>query len=980
MRKKLLFICVLFIHFHGFAQSWKKLNPGVSTSISFIGVCAPSPTVCYVSGSGGTILKTTDGGTTWVSQTTGVTDDIYALTFTDVNTGYAVGNAGIALKTINGGTNWTSMTVPSGDHRNVWFENMTTGYIAGGTNAGGDVGTMFKTTDAGANWTRIGVPSTSLGVYSIAFTSSTVGYTADFNGNVHKTTNAGVSWTTQNITSQPLNGGMIFLTPSKGFVVGYNGTIKTTNDAGATWTTSPSGNTTADYVGIDFYDANHGCIVGGTLNTDVYSMLTTSDGGATWNPVTLTPAAQRLIRMDYYNANVGYAVGRGAAIYKWDAPITNSPDARFTSSEPGCLGQLENFYSVGSSSYSHSWDFGDGATPATSTQKDPSGIIYNTAGAKLVTHIVTDGIKSDTVVQIITINPSPTATFSSKATACINEAIDFVNTSSSGPGVTYAWDFGTGAQPVGSTAQQPAGVIYSSAGSKTITLTVNNQFGCATTATQSISINSLPAAFAGKDKAICANTSIQLGTTPVSGNSYSWLPSATLNNTSISNPVATPTASTEYILTVTSTSTGCKNYDSVEITVNPSPVASFSSNAPVCQGSFVNYTNTGTTGAGITFDWDFGAGATPNQSSSEQPKDIVYDTPGTKTITFTIKNPFGCVTTAVQSIVVNSLPVAFAGLDTIICANASVQIGQAGSTGNTYTWFPPSTLSDASIANPVASPIAPLTSYILKVKNTSTGCINQDTILVTMLDPLVAYAGVDGEICRNASFQIGTGNLKGQNYTWNPAKGLSDPFIANPVASPDSTTVYTVSITGHGCGVITDNVTVTVHQLPLVDAGPSDTITKGSTIQLNASGGIQYKWYPETGLSNSGIYNPYASPDKTTKYYVTATDVFGCVNNDSMLLTVIAPNFWVPTAFTPDGNGISDVFYVRGEGIQNFECVVFNRWGEQIFISKNMEIGWDGKRQNGGEDLPEGAYVYHIKGMLSNGEIINSSGQINLIR
>ena len=85
-------------------------------------------------------------------------------------------------------------------------------------------------------------------------------------------------------------------------------------------------------------------------------------------------------------------------------------------------------------------------------------------------------------------------------------------------------------------------------------------------------------------------------------------------------------------------------------------------------------------------------------------------------------------------------------------------------------------------------------------------------------------------------------------------------------------------------------------------------------------------------------------------------------------------------AFTPDDNGENDVLYVRGSGIQNFEFAVFNRWGEQIFYSKDIKTGWDGTRQGSGEPLPEGAYAYYVKGLLTNGTPVDAKGLVNLIR
>ena len=499
------------------------------------------------------------------------------------------------------------------------------------------------------------------------------------------------------------------------------------------------------------------------------------------------------------------------------ATFTITPDARFTSSEPGCLGQLENFYSVITQTLAitHSWNFGNGASPATSNQKDPVGIVYSSSGAKLVTHIVSNGTISDTVTNVITINPTPTASFTSTAPVCRDAAVSYTNTGSSGIGYFYSWDLGSDALQVQSTAQHPVGIVYSSSGTKTITQYITNQFGCVTINTQTISINALPVAFAGKDTTICPNTSVQIGSSSVVGNTYSWFPSSSLNNT-------------------------------------------------------------------------------------------------------------------------NS-------------------------------------------ANPVASPVAPVTEYIVTVTNAS-ACKSSDTISVTMLAPLIANAGNDGAICLGDNIQIGAALVNGQNYSWLPVSGLSNSSIANPIAMPSVTTTYTVSVTRVHCMIINDEVTVMVHPLPLVNAGMDDTITNGSTAQLVASGAMQYVWSPAALLDNAGIYNPVASPSITYDLSVKGTDVYGCSNTDTVRITVLEPEAWLPNAFTPGNNGKNDVFYVRGKGIANFEFVIFNRWGEQLFYSKEMTIGWDGTKQTTGEILPEGAYVYNVKGILTNGEKLNLKGLVNLIR
>ena len=130
-----------------------------------------------------------------------------------------------------------------------------------------------------------------------------------------------------------------------------------------------------------------------------------------------------------------------------------------------------------------------------------------------------------------------------------------------------------------------------------------------------------------------------------------------------------------------------------------------------------------------------------------------------------------------------------------------------------------------------------------------------------------------------------------------------------------------------------------------------DTIMVGSSAQLIATGGVQYFWLPEKGLDNPDLYNPVASPDSTADYIVTVTDLFGCVNTDSVIVVVYnyEKPFWLPTAFTPDADGHNDIFYVRGQTFQSFEFSVYNRTGEILFYTKDMKRGWDGRKMSGEE-------------------------------
>jgi len=561
-----------------------------------------------------------------------------------------------------------------------------------------------------------------------------------------------------------------------------------------------------------------------------------------------------------------------------------------------------------------------------------------------------------------------------------------MNTGTSGGSWSYFWSLGQDAIPATSTSEDAIGVVYSSAGDKTVTFTISDQ-NCTQTSSDTITILQTPSASFASTAPECTELGVDFTNTGSTGGSwaYAWSfgSGATPGTSSLENPSGVVYSSDgTKLITFIISNTNCADTIIQSITIHLKPTANFSFNDSICAGTPVNFTNTGSTGANWSYDWDLGDDALPATSSSENAIGIIYQSGGTKTVTLTIADQ-NCTDTYSDTIMIYNYPTANAGLDTTICADRSVQIGDSAITGHAYSWFPTSTLDNPGSSNPTSSPIANITTYIVTITNTANGCQNMDSITVTMLNPLVADAGVDAEICINDSVQIGTGFIEGQFYAWAPATGLNDSTSSNPIAKPDSTTTYTITVTDTAnCDPITDEVTVIVHPLPDAGAGDDDTITVGSSAQLIATGGVQYVWWPEAGLDNADLFNPLASPDSTTTYSVSVTDVFGCVNTDAVIIVVFdfdSP-FWLPTAFTPDTDGRNDILYVRGEGFVGFEMIIYNRVGEMLFYTTDINEGWNGRKDNAGEEMPEGAYIYQVNGTTANGTDVNVNGMVNLVR
>jgi gliding motility-associated-like protein len=386
--------------------------------------------------------------------------------------------------------------------------------------------------------------------------------------------------------------------------------------------------------------------------------------------------------------------------------------------------------------------------------------------------------------------------------------------------------------------------------------------------TITVNVNLLPAINAGADKTICKGSSTTL--TATGGTSYSWSPTTGLSCSNCASPTASPSTTTSYIVTGTD-SNSCSNNDTVKVTVNPLPTVNAGLDKTICIGSSTNLT---ATGAG-SYSWSPTTGLSCSTCASPTASPT---TNTTYIVTGTDAN--GCANSDTVNVTVNPLPTVSAGTDKTICNGSSTTLTATGA--SSYSWLPTTGLSCGNCASPTASPTSN-TTYIVSGTDAN-GCSNKDTVAVNV-NPLPAVnAGADKNICIGGSTTltaIGAGS-----YTWSPSTGLSCGTCASPTASPTSTTTYVVTGTdSNGCAKA-DTVLVTVHFLPSVNAGADRSVCVGSSVNLLVTGASTYTWSPTTGLSCSSCSNPTASPTSTTRYVVTGTDANGCVNVDTVNVTV----------------------------------------------------------------------------------------------
>jgi photosystem II stability/assembly factor-like uncharacterized protein len=254
----------------------------------------PSATVGYAAGADGVIIKTVDGGTSWVSQESGENTPLSGVSFVSSTRGWVVGydpdlNTGFILDTTDGGTNWSRIKTTTEWLYGVYFVNENVGWVVG---AGGKI---LKTADGGASF-EAQTSYTTEQLHAVYFVDSTTGWVVGNTGTILKTTDGGASWVAQDSASSENLQAVYFLNSVTGFAVGANGTILRTINGGANWTAQTTGITNYLY-GVCFYTTTAGFAVGQSG-----IILQTADLGETWTSIN-SPAIVYLWGISAYDAS-----------------------------------------------------------------------------------------------------------------------------------------------------------------------------------------------------------------------------------------------------------------------------------------------------------------------------------------------------------------------------------------------------------------------------------------------------------------------------------------------------------------------------------------------------------------------------------------------------------------------------------------------------------------------------------------------------
>ncbi len=397
---------------------------------------------------------------------------------------------------------------------------------------------------------------------------------------------------------------------------------------------------------------------------------------------------------------------------------------------------------------------------------------------------------------------------------------------------SYTW---SGPNGFTSNLQNPTNVpVPSAPGSYNYVVTVIGGNGQPCTSTTTVVVND-PQVDAGVNQTVCAGDPVTLA--GALATTYAWDNGVTDAVPFV--PVATG------IYTVTGTTNGCTATDQVLVTVTPLPILSAGNDVALCAGFSIVLT-----GVGSGLSWDNGI------------TDGVSFVP-TATTTYTLTSTVnGCTSTDDVVVTVNALPIANAGPDQAVCIGSPVTLN---STGPNPTWT-------GGITNGLAFSPNVTQTYTLTVVDANL-CTSSDDVLVTVnLYPIIS-AGPDQTVCSGTAVTLaGSG---GTSYTWN--NGVLDGVSFVPAVG---TITYTATDNNPtGCSG-SDQVTITVNPLPIVNAGNDTLICYGVSLILAGQGAVSYVW------DNSVINGILFTPSATATYNVVGTDANGCVNTDQVIVSV----------------------------------------------------------------------------------------------
>ena len=649
-----------------------------------------------------------------------------------------------------------------------------------------------------------------------------------------------------------------------------------------------------------------------------------------------------------------------------------------------CYGEYATLTASGGVSYL--WNTGD----------TTSVIVVSPATTATYTLIATNnGGCTDTLTINVIVNAMPVANFT-QSNVCLGAVTNFTDLSSVAPPasiISYEWDFGDGSAY--SSVQNPSHT-YASAGIFNISLVAATAY-CVDTMLSQVAVYDAPVSgFTALNGCLNDSTHFTNTTVPPSINGIAtWIwdfGDGSIPDATSWEPGHLYSFPGSYTVTLIVNSTyGCADTSVTAVSIYSNPAAGFaSSEACLNQATAFNDLTAGTI---ASWSWDFGDASPVN--TTQNPNHI-YAIEGTYQASLIVVDNNGCRDTVIQSVVAHPLPDAQFSVANS-CEGAFVQFTSQSTIASpdviqVWSWnFGDGTTVNNQNTSHLYSASG---SYNVQLNVVSGfGCEDSVSRTITLNPrPEVNFTALDtmgcAPLCTSFLSVVTNGTVQ---WDWDFGDGTSGSNQQNPAHCYDNTSPgssdYSVSLavtSDSGCTttiIMGDYITVFPKPLAVITAAEY-TIQKGSSTQLTATGGSTFQWSPATSLSCADCDGPVASPQQTTLYCVEVADSNNCIDSACITIEVVTPcsDLTVPTAFSPNGDGYNDKFYLQGWNscIIEFSFMIFDRWGEKVFQANDGNQSWDGTFN--GKAMDPAVFVYYLNATLNNGEKVTKKGNITLIK
>ncbi|MFN4121714.1 MAG: choice-of-anchor L domain-containing protein [Flavobacteriales bacterium] len=695
---------------------------------------------------------------------------------------------------------------------------------------------------------------------------------------------------------------------------------------------------------------------------------------------------------DFDNGTIASGSGPGPLQVYWETPgiktvqlvvqengcssvqeITNVqvnpiPSTNFSATSPLCIGEngVVTYLGDGLPNASYTWNF-DGAQILTGAGQGPFQLTWNTPGIKNITLQITQaGCTTPVETVPVTVFPIPTSNFLLNSTVCAGQPATIQYTGTGSATANYSWNFNGGVIQSGS-GMGPYEVVWNTPGVRTVTLSLQEN-GCISSPTQfQVTVMPIPTSDFNVAPIACEGygTTITFAGNAQNGAIFNW----NFGGGSVVSGTGAGPYNIEWnnpgpkTISLTVTQQGCPSIESSAIvTILPTPESYAGPDFLICSGDTVQIGSEGL--PGHVYQWLNFTGVSNSQSPNPL---LTLNNLGNETQYFNYvlsTSLAGCAAYDTMTIGVLPLPQANIQVPEGQCLQGnSFDFTANGnfSSGAHFEWNfgNQSSLPMSNLQNPSNVSFNSVGTHIITFQVYDNGCygpLYQDSIRIFPM-PVANFDALHREGCPplNVSFQNQSSDMPNMTYSWNFGNGgnsstMNPQFIYNQSGNFSVTLTVT---TAEGCSAsFTRHNTVYVYPAPIagfsIDPDRVTTVQPLVNVFDESIGATSWHYSMGDGTSKT-VRNPSHLYPNEGEYLIiqTVTNEFGCTDTAQLRLKSDPEiSFYVPNAFTPNGDGYNDIFRAFGINIQQFRMEIYNRWGELVFESNDIEYGWNGRLFN----------------------------------